>query len=144
MTETGAFQQMGAFSMGESGKAEVWAEGQVVVKEETDEAVFTLIPKRQGLASSVMAKAILLKFAQVNLRAKLSQHTSVTHRLRPKHVLVLCLKNSLRMTGGHSVTNGMTTPEACVLTDVSFNKFRQREEEFWVGGIIMCLPTAPT
>jgi hypothetical protein len=63
MTETGAFQQMGAFSMGESGKAEVWAEGQVVVKEETDEAVFTLIPKRQGLASSVMAKAILLKFA---------------------------------------------------------------------------------
>jgi hypothetical protein len=63
MTETGAFQQMGAFSMGESGKAEVWAEGQVVVKEETDEAACTLIPKRQGLASSVMAKAILLKFA---------------------------------------------------------------------------------
>jgi len=109
MTETGTFQQMGAFSLGESGKAEVWAEGQVV-KEETDEAAFTLIPKRQGLASSVMAKAILLKFAQVNLRAKLNQHTSVTHRLRPKHVFVLCLKNSPRLTGGYSVTNGMTTP----------------------------------
>jgi len=123
MTETGAFQQMGAFSMGESGKAESWAEGQVVVKKETDEAAFTLIPKRQGLASSVMAKAILLKFAQVNLRAKLSQHTSVTHWLRPKHVFVLCLKNSPRLTGGYSVTNGMMTPEACVLMDVSFNKF---------------------
>ena len=40
---------MGAFSMGESGKAEVWAEGQVMVQEETDEAAFTLIPKRQDL-----------------------------------------------------------------------------------------------
>ena len=101
----------------------MWAEGQVVVKEETDEAVFTSILKRQGLASSVMAKAILLKFAQVNLQAKLSQHTSVTHQLRPKHVFVLCLKNSLRLTGGYSVMNGITTPKACVLTDVSFNKF---------------------
>jgi len=63
MTETGAFQQMGAFSMGERGKAEVWAEGQVVLKEETDKAAFIFIPKRQGLASSVMAKDILLKFA---------------------------------------------------------------------------------
>ena len=78
------------------------------------------------------------------LRAKLSQHTSVTHRLRPKHVFVLCDKNSLRLTGGYSATNGITTPEVCVLTDISFNKFRQRAEEFGVGGITMCLPTAPT
>jgi len=87
----------------------------------------TVILKRQGLASSVMTKAILLKFAQVNLRAKLSQHTSATHRLRPKHVFVLCLKNSPRLTGGYSVTNGMTTPEACVLTDVSFNSDSERK-----------------
>ena len=33
-TETGAFQQMGAFSMGESGKAEAWTEGQVEVGDE--------------------------------------------------------------------------------------------------------------
>jgi len=39
------------------------------------------------------------------------------------------------------VTNGMTTPEACVLTDVSLNKFRQRAEEFGVGGTDVCLPT---
>ena len=120
MTETGAFQQMGTFSMGESGKAEVWVEGQGEVTEEMVEAASTLNPTRQGLASSVMAKTILLKFAQVNLRATLSQHTSVTHQLRPKHVFVLCLKNSPRLTGGYLVTNGMTTPEACVLTDVSF------------------------
>jgi len=91
-----------------------------------------------------MAKAILLKFAQVNLWAKLSQHTSVTQRLRPKHVFVLGLKNSLRLTGGYSVTNGMTTPEVCALTDVSFNKFQHQSEELGVGGITMYLPTAPT
>ena len=34
MMETGAFQQMGAFSMGESGKAEAWTEGQVEVGDE--------------------------------------------------------------------------------------------------------------
>ena len=50
------------------------------------------------------------------------------------------------LIGVYSVTNGMTTPEVCVLTDVSFNKFRQRlgAEELGVGGITMCLPTAPT
>ena len=36
MTETGASQQMGAFSMGESGKVEAWAEGQVEAIEEIE------------------------------------------------------------------------------------------------------------
>ena len=116
------------------------AEGQVEVLEAETNKNTT----KQGLASSVMAKAILLKFAQVNLWAKLSQHTSVTQRLRPKHVFVLGLKNSLRLTGGYSVTNGMTTPEVCALTDVSFNKFQHQSEELGVGGITMYLPTAPT
>ena len=122
MTETGASQQMGAFRMGESGKVEVWAEEQVEAIEEI-EAKSTLNLARQRLATSAMAKVIWLMCAQANLLVKLSLHASVPHQLRPKHVFVLCLKNSLRLTGGYSVMNGITTPKACVLTDVSFNKF---------------------
>ena len=96
-TETGASQQMGAFSMGESGKVEAWAEGQVQAIEEI-EAECTLNLTRQRPATSAMAKVIWLMFAQVNLRVKLSRHASVPHRLRPKHVFVLCLKNSPRLT----------------------------------------------
>jgi len=48
-----------------------------------------------------MAKAIWLMFAHVNLRAKLSRHASAIHRLKPKHVFVLCLKNSLILKGGY-------------------------------------------
>jgi len=81
--------------------------------------------------------------AQVNLRAKLRWHASITHRLTPKHVFVLCLKNSPRLTRGYSVTNGMTTPGACAM-DVSFNKFRQRAEELGVGSTMMSLPTVLT
>jgi len=36
--------------------------------------------------------------------------------------------------------NGMTMPGACALTDVSFNKFRQRAEEPGIGGTMMSLP----
>jgi len=36
--------------------------------------------------------------------------------------------------------NGMTTPGVCALTDVSFNKFRQRAEELGIGGTMMSLP----
>jgi len=97
MTEKGASQQMGAFRMGESGKVEAWAEGQVEAIEEI-EAESTLNLTRQKLATSAMAKVIWLMFAQVNLRVKLNRHASVPHWLRPKHVFVLCLKNSLRLT----------------------------------------------
>ena len=97
MTETGASQQMGAFSMGESGKVEAWAEGQVeAIEEIAGESNLNLA--RQRLATNAMAKVIWLMFAQVNLRVKLSRHASVPHQLRPKHVFVLCLKNSLRQT----------------------------------------------
>jgi len=97
MTETGASQQMGAFRMGESGKVEAWAEGQVeAIEEIAGESNLNLA--RQRLATNAMAKVIWLMFAQVNVRVKLSRHASVTHRLRPKHVFVLCLKNSPRLT----------------------------------------------
>jgi len=97
MTETGASQQMGAFSMGESGKVEAWAEGQVEAIEEI-EAKCTLNLTRQRPATSAMVKVIWLMCAQANLRVKLSRHTSVPHWLRPKHVFVLCLKNLPRLT----------------------------------------------
>jgi len=93
MMEKGASQQMGAFRMGENGKVEARAEGQVEAIEEI-KAECTLNLKRQRPATSAMA----LMFTQVNLRVKLSRHASVPHWLRPKHVLVLCLKNSLRLT----------------------------------------------
>jgi len=99
MTETGASesQQRGTFRMGESGKVEAWAEGLVEAIEEI-EAESTLNLTRQRLSTSAMAKVIWLMFAQVNLQVKLSRHASVPHRLRPKHVFVLCLKNSPRLT----------------------------------------------
>jgi len=62
------------------------------------------------------------------------------HRLRPKHVFVLCLKNSPRLTGGYSVTNGMMTPGACALMEVSFNKFRQRAEVLGVVALQCAFP----
>ena len=97
MTETGAPQQMGTFSMGESGKVEAWAEGQVEAIEEI-KAKCTLNLTRQRPATSAMVKVIWLMCAQANLRVKLSRHTSVPHWLRPKHVFVLCLKNLPRLT----------------------------------------------
>jgi len=97
MTETGASQQMGVFRMGESGKVEAWAEEQVEAIEEI-EAESTLNLARQRFATSAMAKVIWVMFAQVNLWVKLSRLASVPHWLRHKHVFVLCLKNSLRLT----------------------------------------------
>jgi len=97
MTETGASQQMGAFRMGESCKVEAWAEEQVEAIEEI-EAESTLNLVRQRFATSAMAKVIWLMFAQVNLRVKLRWLASVPHQLRPKHIFLLCLKNSLRLT----------------------------------------------
>ena len=97
MTETGASQQMGAVSMGESDKVEAWAEGQVEAIEEI-EAECTLNLTRQRPATIAMTKVTWLMCAQVNLRVKLSRHASVPHWLRPKHVFVLCLKNLPRLT----------------------------------------------
>ena len=66
---------MGAFSMGESGKVEAWAEGQIKTIDEI-EAECTLNLTRQRPATSAMAKVIWLMFAQVNLRVKLSRHAA--------------------------------------------------------------------
>ena len=50
---------MGAFSMGESGKVEAWAEGQVEAIEEIEaESQCTLNLTRQRPATSAMAKVI--------------------------------------------------------------------------------------
>ena len=104
---------MGAFSMGESGKVEAWAGRQVEAIEEI-ETECTLNLTRQRPVSSAMVKVIWPMFAQVNLQVKLSRHATV---------FVPCLKNSPRLTSGYLVMNGITTPEECALTDVSFNKF---------------------
>jgi len=88
---------MGAFRMGENGKFEAWAEEQVEAIEKI-EAESTLNLVRQRFATSAMAKVIWLMFAQVNLRVKLSWLASVPHLFRPKHVFVLCSKNSPRLT----------------------------------------------
>ena len=129
MTEKGASQQMGAFRMGESGKVEAWAEGQVEAKSNETKTCYksngqghlaNVCPSESAGEAEPACKRTTPAQTKAHLRALSQELTEADMRL----------------------FSGEWDDDARgVRTDGrrSFNKFRQRAEELGIGGTMMSL-----